>query len=129
MYIQTCTYSILLKLLLCFSRSESEDGRSTDNAGTLQRDVAEVERDLSLRRLLWESSDQWTSLVKEWVEQPFHRLNVDDMQKTVSKLMQTIFLLEKGTVNHGTYVEIFIRRITGQPLRHSTPPSRTHLYT
>ncbi|XP_028393421.1 dynein heavy chain 6, axonemal-like isoform X2 [Dendronephthya gigantea] len=76
--------------------SGSDDGRKADNAGSLQRDVVEVERDLSLRRLLWESSDQWKRLVNQWEEEPFDRLNVDEMQKTVSKLMQTIFLLEKG---------------------------------
>ena len=81
-------------------RSGNDDGRKSDNAGSLQRDVADVERDLSLRRLLWESSDQWTHVVKEWKEQPFQRLNVDEMQKTVSKLMQTIFLLEKGRIKH-----------------------------
>ena len=86
--------------LFNFARSGSVDGRKTDNAGSLQRDVAEVERDLSLRKLLWESSDQWTCVVKEWKELPFDCLNVDEMQKTVSKLMQTVFLLEKGRMNH-----------------------------
>lgn len=79
-----------------YSRSGSDDEGKTGSAEALQRDVAEVERDLSLRRLLWESSDQWKRLVNEWEEQPFDHLNVDEMQKTVNKLMQTIFLLEKG---------------------------------
>ena len=82
---------------VCFVLRSGCDDRKLDNAGTLQRDVAEVERDLSLRKLLWESSDQWTCVVKEWKEQPFDNLNVDEMEKTVSKLMQTIFLLEQGT--------------------------------
>ena len=67
-----------------------------DRAGSLQSDVAEVERDLSLRRLLWESSEQWSRFVKIWQEQPFENLNVEEMQKSVGKLIQTIYLLEKG---------------------------------
>lgn len=91
--------SFTFKFWFPFARSGNEDDRKNVNAALLQRDVAEVERDLSLRRLLWESSDQWARVVKEWKEQPFESLNVDDMQKTVSKLMQTIFLLEKGMVS------------------------------
>ena len=79
-----------------FSSIAGEDRRKNENAVSLLRDVADVERDLSLRKLLWESTEQWAQSVKVWKERPFSLLDVDEIQKTVTKLMQTVFLLEKG---------------------------------
>ncbi|XP_071833092.1 dynein axonemal heavy chain 6-like isoform X4 [Apostichopus japonicus] len=59
-------------------------------------DLSEIERDLQLRRLLWESSDEWGKLVADWTITQFDELNVDVMQKNVSKFTQTVFMLEKG---------------------------------
>ena len=73
-----------------------DDATKIDHAGSLLKDVEETENDLSLRKLLWESSQQWRHVVKEWKEQPFVQLNVEEMQKTVGKLIQTLYLFEKG---------------------------------
>lgn len=59
-------------------------------------DLSVVERDLHLRRLLWESSDEWGKLLADWTITRFDELNVDIMQKNVSKFTQTVFMLEKG---------------------------------
>jgi len=36
------------------------------SAAQLQAELSEVERDITLRKLLWESSDEWTKLEQEW---------------------------------------------------------------
>ncbi len=59
-------------------------------------DLSEVERDLQLRRLLWESSEEWGTLVEEWTATQFDQLNVDLVQKNVNKFTQTVYMLEKG---------------------------------
>ena len=59
-------------------------------------DLSEVERDLQLRRLLWESSEEWGTLVDQWTATQFDLLNVDMVQKNVSKFTQTVYMLEKG---------------------------------
>ena len=62
----------------------------------LQNDLAEVERDLTLRKMLWESIDEWEVLVSKWKATQFDGLAVDDVQKDVTRFVQTVFLLEKG---------------------------------
>ncbi|XP_033124826.1 dynein heavy chain 6, axonemal-like [Anneissia japonica] len=59
-------------------------------------DLSELERDLQLRSLLWESSSEWESLVEEWTATQFDQLKVDSVQKNVNKFTQTVFMLEKG---------------------------------
>ena len=62
----------------------------------LQNDLSDVERDLTLRKLLWESMDEWEVLVDTWKSTQFEALTVDDVQKDVTRFVQTVFLLEKG---------------------------------
>ncbi|PFX28824.1 Dynein heavy chain 1, axonemal [Stylophora pistillata] len=71
-------------------------GHSSPQATSLQSEVTEVEKDLTLRCLLWESLQEWQGLVDQWEATPFETLNVDEVQRDVTRFIQTVFLLEKG---------------------------------
>ena len=71
---------------------------SGEGVGSLHGEVVEVEHDLALRKLLWESLEEWQRLVQDWQLTPFESLLVDDLQKDVTRFVQTVFLLEKGTL-------------------------------
>ncbi|XP_038073413.1 dynein heavy chain 6, axonemal-like isoform X3 [Patiria miniata] len=66
------------------------------SAQQVLNDLSEVERDLQLRRLLWESTMEWGRLVDEWTASQFDKLNVDIVQKNVNRFTQTVYMLEKG---------------------------------
>ena len=72
-------------------------GHSSPQATSLQSEVTEVEKDLTLRCLLWESLQEWQGLVDQWEATPFETLNVDEVQRDVTRFIQTVFLLEKGS--------------------------------
>ena len=76
----------------------SKTGNSSPQATSLQSEVTEVEKDLTLRCLLWESLQEWQGLVDEWKATPFETLKIDEVQKDVTRFIQTVFLLEKGTL-------------------------------
>ncbi|XP_053375273.1 dynein axonemal heavy chain 6-like isoform X4 [Mercenaria mercenaria] len=70
--------------------------RDDHSAQEIQADLSEVERDLTLRRLLWQSQEEWTKLVDEWTATSFDALPVETLQKNVNRYSQTVFMLEKG---------------------------------
>ena len=70
--------------------------KSDTNANEIQTDLSEIERDLTLRGLLWQSLEEWTQLVEEWTATPFDSVNVESLQKNVNKFTQTVYMLEKG---------------------------------
>ena len=76
----------------------SKAGHSSPQASSLQSEVTEVEKDLTLRCLLWESLQEWQGLVDQWEATPFETLKIDEVQQDVTRFIQTVFLLEKGTV-------------------------------
>lgn len=72
------------------------DKKSDTSAQEIQTDLSEIERDLTLRGLLWQSMEEWTRLVDEWTATSFDSVNVESLQKNVNKFTQTVFMLEKG---------------------------------
>ena len=76
----------------------SKPGHSSPQASSLQSEVTEVEKDLTLRCLLWESLQEWQGLVDQWEATPFETLKIDTVQQDVTRFIQTVFLLEKGIV-------------------------------
>ena len=72
---------------------------SESSAQEIQQELSEIERDLTLRKLLWESQEEWEKLDKEWTQTPFDQLLVENLQKSVNRFSQTVFMLEKGAVN------------------------------
>ena len=74
------------------------DARSSESsAQDIQKELSEIERDLTLRKLLWESQEEWDKLEKEWTQTPFDQLVVENLQKSVNRCTQTVYMLEKGT--------------------------------
>ena len=69
---------------------------SSGRAQTVAGALAEIERDLALRRLVREAGEEWSLLVDEWLGMPLDRINVEHMQKNVFKFRQTVHMLEKG---------------------------------
>lgn len=87
--------------------------RDDHSAQEIQADLSEVERDLTLRRLLWQSQEEWTKLVDEWTATSFDALPVETLQKNVNRYSQTVFMLEKGTVlvllvedHHSVFIDL-----------------------
>ena len=76
----------------------SKPDQSSPQASSLQSEVTEVEKDLTLRCLLWESLQEWQGLVDQWEATPFETLKIDEVQQDVTRFIQTVFLLEKGTL-------------------------------
>ena len=70
--------------------------RDDQSAQEIQADLSEIERDLTLRRLLWQSQEEWTKMVEEWTATSFDALPVEMLQKNVNRYSQTVFMLEKG---------------------------------
>lgn len=71
------------------------------SAASIIGELSELERDLTLRRLLWESQEEWTRLYDDWTDSSFDSVNVEAVQRNVTKFTQTVFMLEKGpTVEH-----------------------------
>lgn len=67
-----------------------------NSAKEMQADLVEIERDLTLRRVLWESAEEWDKLSLEWTSSAFDVLSVDNLQKCVNRFTQTVYMLEKG---------------------------------
>ena len=72
------------------------ENKSDTSAQDIQTDLSEIERDLTLRDLLWRSLEEWTQLVDEWTATSFDSVNVESLQKNVNKFTQTVYMLEKG---------------------------------
>ncbi|KAK3576323.1 hypothetical protein CHS0354_039732 [Potamilus streckersoni] len=72
------------------------DKRDDRSAKEIQADLSEIERDLTLRRLLWQSQVEWSKLIEEWTATSFEALNVEMLQKNVNRFTQTVYMLEKG---------------------------------
>ncbi|KAK3092231.1 hypothetical protein FSP39_000084 [Pinctada imbricata] len=72
------------------------DRRDDQSAHEIQADLSDIERDLTLRRLLWHSQEEWTKLLEDWKATAFDSLPVEFLQKTVNRFTQTVYMLEKG---------------------------------
>ncbi len=56
----------------------------------------ELEQDIGLRKLLWNSIEEWDVLVKDWLCKFLDDIIIDSVQKDVNRFTQNIYLLEKG---------------------------------
>ena len=61
-------------------------------------ELSECERDIRLRKLLWENLTDWKAYMSKWSGSSFHTIDVLEIQKTVKHMTQTIMLLEKGVL-------------------------------
>ena len=90
--------SMIITLLLAPEYREylMMDHDQENSAHEMQADLSEIERDLTLRRLLWESQEEWDRLASDWTASAFDVLNVDNLQKNVNRFTQTVYMLDKG---------------------------------
>lgn len=68
-------------------------------AGDSQRvtaELSEIESELALRKLLWDSQEEWGKLFFKWKHAIFWNLDVDLIQRDVNRLIQIMHILEKG---------------------------------
>ncbi|XP_069117336.1 dynein axonemal heavy chain 6-like isoform X3 [Argopecten irradians] len=72
------------------------DKRDNKSAQEIQSELNELEHDIMLRRILWQSQEEWTKLVEEWTATVFDSLNVQTLQKNVNRFTQTVYMLDKG---------------------------------
>ncbi|CAH2255707.1 dynein heavy chain 14, axonemal [Pelobates cultripes] len=72
----------------------------------LNTELTEVECDLSLRKLLWESTEEWAKLSAEWRSTSFQQLNVDVIQRDVNRFSHTLIMLEKGLPTNDIVVSL-----------------------
>ena len=86
-------------------------GSKASSVAALQKDLSEIERDLTLRKLLWESMNEWEFLIDKWKSTQFDALVVDAVQNDVTRFVQTVFLLEKGKGFFRSTISIFITLI------------------
>lgn len=70
--------------------------RDNKSAQDIQAELNELEHDIMLRRILWQSQEEWTKLVDEWTATVFDSLNVQTLQKNVNRFTQTVYMLDKG---------------------------------
>lgn len=66
------------------------------DANDIVAELTDLERSLTLRRMLWEAVEEWNELTSRWMIQQFDTLDVDNLQQSVGRITQTIMLLEKG---------------------------------
>ncbi|XP_077196785.1 dynein axonemal heavy chain 14 isoform X2 [Paroedura picta] len=68
----------------------------TGDTQRVNAELSEIESELGLRQLLWNSQEEWTKLFFRWKNTIFWNLDVDVIQKEVNRLIQIILILEKG---------------------------------
>jgi dynein heavy chain len=59
-------------------------------------ELNDIEQDINLRKLLWESQQNWNILYLKWTNDILSKINIDDLQKEVNKFTQNIYMLEKS---------------------------------
>uniref|UniRef100_A0A8C5PZV6 AAA+ ATPase domain-containing protein n=1 Tax=Leptobrachium leishanense TaxID=445787 RepID=A0A8C5PZV6_9ANUR len=85
-----------MKAKLVDSLLSQKSARGEITTQLLSSELTEIECDLSLRKLLWESTEEWAKLSAEWKASYFQQLNVDVIQRDVNRFSHTLFMLEKG---------------------------------
>ncbi|XP_060101676.1 dynein axonemal heavy chain 14-like [Heteronotia binoei] len=68
----------------------------TGDTQRVNAELSEIESELGLRQLLWNSQEEWAKLFFRWKNTIFWNLDVDCIQKEVNRLIQIIHILEKG---------------------------------
>ena len=63
---------------------------------TVHTELTDIEQDVNLRKLLWESQLNWTKLHRQWIESTLDAIDIDLLQKEVNRFTQNIYMLEKA---------------------------------
>ncbi|KAF7254362.1 Dynein heavy chain 6, axonemal [Varanus komodoensis] len=73
----------------------SHSGQSGDSQ-RVNAELSEIESELALRKLLWDSQEESSKLFFRWKHTIFWNLDVDLIQTDVNRFMQIVHILEKG---------------------------------
>jgi dynein heavy chain, axonemal len=63
---------------------------------TVHTELTDIEQDVNLRKLLWESQQNWTKLYRQWSSTMLDAIDIELLQKDVNKFTQNIYMLEKA---------------------------------
>ncbi|XP_049633509.1 dynein axonemal heavy chain 14 [Suncus etruscus] len=73
---------------------------------TMLSEIYDIEYDLALRKLLWDAQDEWRVLFQEWRNSVLHSVDIDTIQKHVSKWKHIVFVLEKGLPRNNMVIHL-----------------------
>lgn len=59
-------------------------------------EISDIDYELTLRKILWEAQDEWRALFQEWRASTLRDIDIESVQRNVSKWMSLILVLEKG---------------------------------
>uniref|UniRef100_A0A8C6E8C9 Dynein axonemal heavy chain 14 n=1 Tax=Moschus moschiferus TaxID=68415 RepID=A0A8C6E8C9_MOSMO len=59
-------------------------------------EIADIDYDLTLRKILWDAQEEWETLFWEWRNSTLDSIDTESVYRNVSKWMQIISVLEKG---------------------------------
>ncbi|XP_054375594.1 dynein axonemal heavy chain 14 isoform X12 [Pongo abelii] len=82
----------------CFSDSQSHmhSVNVEEITQIVLSEISDIECDLTLRKKLWEAQEEWRQASWEWRNSSLQSIDVESVQRDVSKLMHIISVLEKG---------------------------------
>ncbi|XP_060048420.1 dynein axonemal heavy chain 14 isoform X2 [Erinaceus europaeus] len=63
---------------------------------TVLSEISDIDYELTLRKILWDAKVEWGVLFWEWRNSTLQMIDIESLQKNVSKWMSIIFVLEKG---------------------------------
>ncbi|KYO43526.1 hypothetical protein Y1Q_0013563 [Alligator mississippiensis] len=90
-------YSAVADMRTASLEKMSQKSQAGDSsAQRVTTELSEIEDELTLRKLLWDSLEEWGKLSFRWKHTLFENLDVDLIQMEVSRFMQIIQILEKG---------------------------------
>ncbi|XP_057583181.1 dynein axonemal heavy chain 14 [Hippopotamus amphibius kiboko] len=58
-------------------------------------EIADIDYDLTLRKILWDAQEEWGTLFWEWRNSTLHSIDTESVYRNVSKWKEIIFVLEK----------------------------------
>uniref|UniRef100_A0A2I3S252 Dynein axonemal heavy chain 14 n=1 Tax=Pan troglodytes TaxID=9598 RepID=A0A2I3S252_PANTR len=81
----------------CFSDSQSHmhSVNVEEITQIVLSEISDIEGDLTLRKKLWEAQEEWRQASWEWRNSSLQSIDVESVQRNVSKLMHIISVLEK----------------------------------
>lgn len=82
----------------CFSDTQSHlHSLNVEEITQMARsEISDIEFDLTLRKILWDSQEEWRALFQEWRSSALCDIDVESVQRNVAKWMSLISALEKG---------------------------------
>uniref|UniRef100_A0A7M4E560 Dynein axonemal heavy chain 14 n=1 Tax=Crocodylus porosus TaxID=8502 RepID=A0A7M4E560_CROPO len=91
-------YSAIADMRTASLEKMSQKSQAGDSsAQRVTTELSEIEDELTLRKLLWDSLEEWGKLSFRWKCTLFENLDVDLIQMEVSRFMQIIQILEKAS--------------------------------